>query len=320
MIFSRYLSFLWISFYLVLISCTAKESKEASLDPIMDKKEEQETYKKEQLSFYFTPSLRNNLLDDNINDLVNFLAQETGYSIKPVIPKDSKAMISDFVEGRADLGIMNTLGFIEASGLAPGLQARLKVIRYGLDHYKGQIITHIDSGIDELDDLNGKTFAFTSKNSTSGYLFPAKMLMDQGVRLSKTFYAEKHDKVAEIVYRRMADAGATFYSAPGPGGEARDARAKILKKYPDVLDKLKIISITEPIPNDPVVFSAQLPGEVVRTLIEAMIKYAGDIEGKKVLIDLYGTEGFIPCQNGDYAPMAEAIKKSAELQGLIEIL
>ena len=92
------------------------------------------------------------------------------------------------------------------------------------------------------------------------------------------------------VYEGQADFATTFFSPPGnegdwkigdppqPAGEItveqdgdsfkgyaggmriRDARSSILGDYPDVLEKVCILAISDPIPNDTVSFSKDFPG------------------------------------------------------------
>src|SRR5687767_2974390 len=117
------------------------------------------------------------------------------------------------------------------------------------------IATHLSSGIKTLKDLQGKTLAYTDELSTSGYLYPKKILEKQNIVPGKEIFLKKHDEVIKQVYDRKVDAGAAFYSAPGTNGEVRDARGRIADQHPDVEKKVIILAKTDPIPNDPVVFS-----------------------------------------------------------------
>ena len=53
-----------------------------------------------------------------------------------------------------------------------------------------------------------------------------------------------------MVYQGQVDAGATYYSPP-VDGKPMDARTRVMSQYPDVLEKVKIIDFTKPIPNAP---------------------------------------------------------------------
>ena len=126
---------------------------------------------------------------------------------------------------------MNSFGYLMANQKY-GATAKLRVIRYGYDYYQGQIIAHVDSGISSVADLNGKKFAYTDPSSTSGYMFPKKILKENSVTLSDEVFATKHDNVVTMIYQRQVDAGATYYSAPSEDGKIRDARSRVKTQFP----------------------------------------------------------------------------------------
>jgi phosphonate transport system substrate-binding protein len=162
------------------------------------------------------------------------------------------------------------------------------------------IIAKASSGIKDISNLRGKSIAYTDELSTSGYLYPKKILERNKVKTSKETFAGKHDEVVKLVYEGKVDAGAAFYSPPGSDGSIRDARSRLKEKYPDIESKILIIAKTDPIPNDPIVFSKNFDQEVARKLYTALVKLAGDTKGKQTLLDLYGSEGFVKASDADY--------------------
>ncbi|MGB0455146.1 MAG: PhnD/SsuA/transferrin family substrate-binding protein, partial [Bacteriovoracaceae bacterium] len=113
-------------------------------------------------------------------------------------------------------------------------------------------------------------------------------------------FAIKHDNVVTMVYQGQVDAGATYYSPPSEAGEIRDARARVKTQFPDVEEKIKIIEITEKIPNDPFVFRKGLPEEVVNKFIAAVKKYIASPKGKTVFKNIYSVEGVVDATDKDY--------------------
>jgi phosphonate transport system substrate-binding protein len=128
------------------------------------------------------------------------------------------------------------------------------------------------------------------------------------VKPGKTLFAGKHDNVVKLVYEGKVDAGATFYSEPAPDGTIRDARARLLETYPDIAKKVKIVAITEPIPNDPVVFRKGLATDNAYKISLGLIKYVATDTGKNTLTAIYSTEGFVRCSDADYDILRAAIK------------
>lgn len=91
-----------------------------------------------------------------------------------------------------------------------------------------------------------------------------------------------------------------LFSPSSSDGTIRDARARLEKKYPDIEKKVIILTKTDAIPNDPIVFSKNFDPDVARTLYTALVKLATDPKGKQTLLDLYGTEGFVKASDSDY--------------------
>lgn len=258
------------------------------------------------VKLYFTPSVDAETIATNSDDFIRYLEAETGLFFKTGIPTNYVAVVEAFGSNRADIGVMNSFGYLLANKKY-GAQAKLRVLRYGEPTYKGQIIAHVDSGIKEVKDLEDKKFAFTDSSSTSGYMFPMKIIKEAGVNLGNTTFAIKHDNVVTMVYQKQVDAGATYYSPPGEDGTIRDARSRVKTQFPDVEDKVKIITITEPIPNDPFVFRKDLPKEITDKFIAALKKYIATEEGRQAFENIYSVEGVIDTNDEAYNGLREMI-------------
>ena len=259
------------------------------------------------VKLYFTPSVDSESITTNSAEFLKFLEKDTGLYFKSGVPASYIAVVEAFGSNRADIAVMNSFGYLMANKKY-GATARLTVIRYGEESYRGQIITHVDKGINKLEDLNGKKFAFTDSSSTSGYMFPLKLLKEKNVKLAGQVFAVKHDVVATMVYQKQVDAGATYYSAPSKSGEIRDARARVKTQFPDIEEKVKIIAITEPIRNDPFVFRKGMPEDMIKTIITSIKKYISTPEGKQVFENIYGVEAVVDATDKDYDGLRKMIE------------
>ena len=259
------------------------------------------------IKLYFTPSVDADTITTNSKDFIIFLEKETGYAFKTGIPTNYISVVESFGSKRADIAVMNSFGYLMANEKY-GVSAKLRVIRYGHDYYQGQIIAHVDSGIKSIKDLAGKKFAYTDPSSTSGYMFPLKIMKENNVKPANETFAIKHDNVVTMVYQGQVDAGATYYSAPSEDGKIRDARARVKTQFPDVEDKVKIVTITEKIPNDPFVFRKDLPKEITDKFIAAVKKYLATPNGKKVFKNIYSVGGLVDTTDADYDGLRQVIK------------
>ena len=259
------------------------------------------------IKLYFTPSVDADTIATNSDQFIKFLEKETGLYFKTGIPTSYIAVVEAFGSLRADIGVMNSFGYIMANEKY-GATAKLRVLRYGHDYYQGQIIAHVDSGIKNVEDIAGKKFAFTDPSSTSGYMFPLKILKDSKVEPGQTTFTGKHDSVVISIYQRQVDAGATYYSAPSEDGKIRDARARVKTQFPDVEDKIKIVKVTDKIPNDPFVFRKDLPAEITTKFIAAVKKFISSEAGKAAFKKIYSVEGVVDTTDADYNSLRDMIK------------
>jgi phosphonate transport system substrate-binding protein len=259
------------------------------------------------VKLYFTPSVDADTIASNSKIFIQFLEKETGLIFKTGIPTNYVAVVEAFGSKRADIGVMNSFGYLMAHSKY-GASAKLRVLRYGHDYYQGQILAHVDSDIKEVKDLAGKRMAFVDPSSTSGYMFPLKLLKEAGVEPGNTTFANKHDNVVIMIYQKQVDAGATYYSAPSAEGSIRDARGRVKTQFPDVEEKIKIVAITDKIPNDPFVFRKDLSPEITAKFINAVKKFIATPAGKELFTKIYSVEGVVDTNDADYDSLRQMIK------------
>ncbi|MBC7421229.1 MAG: phosphate/phosphite/phosphonate ABC transporter substrate-binding protein [Bdellovibrio sp.] len=237
--------------------------------------------KENPVKFYLVPAQDRQALLDNGEILKAYLEKELGLSFSVELPTNFVAVIEAFGSKRADVALINTFGYIIAHDKYQ-VEARLRVIDKGRDEYHGQIITRADSSIKSVKDIDGKKFAYVDPASASGYLLPLGLFKKEHIKPKETIFAGRHDSVVTAVYSKQADAGATFYSP-----DNQDARKLVKTQFPDVYEKIKILELTGPIPNDPVIFRKDLPENIKNKIIEALKKYVKMPEGAKVLHGMY---------------------------------
>lgn len=289
-----YLTISFIALFAMLLSgCTRKRAPLGSKD--------------NPVKFFFVPSVDTKVLEDSSKAIKAYLEANTPYKYEIKIPPSYIAVVEAFGTKRADVASINTFGYILAHEKY-GAEARLTVIRHGESTYRGQIIARADSKISKLSDLDGKKIAFVDPASTSGYLLPLKILKEHKIKPSDTVFAMRHDNVVSMVYQKQVDAGATFYSPPYKG-EIQDARRLVKTQYPDVEKKIKIIQLTDPIPNDPVMFRKDMPEEMKEKITDALLKFVKTKEGKDALEKISDVNDLVRATDKDYDPVRAMLKK-----------
>ncbi len=221
------------------------------------------------------------------------LEQKTGYEIDTNVATSYAAVVEAMGAGNADIGWLNTFGYILAHEKY-GVEVILATVRFGAPYYTGQIIVGADTGIETLADLKGKTMCWVDPLSTSGYVIPRVMLQAEGIDpdadFAKTVEAGSHNNVVIAVYNGDCDAGATYV----------DARSSVEKDFPDVKEKVKVIAESPQIPNDTVSVRKDLPPEVVENIKNALLEIAQTEEGKAALEEVYEIEDLVEVDDSFY--------------------
>ena len=183
-------------------------------------------------------------------------------------------------------------------------EAELVAVRFGSATYNGQIITRADSDITEIADLDGKTFARPDPLSTSGWIIPMLTLRANEISpeedLDEIVDAGGHPAVVASVYNGDVDAGATYV----------DARGTIEEENPDVMEEVRVIAISEDIPNDGVQFHPSVPEETREAIINALLEIAETDEGIEALSQAYSWSGLVRRDDSFYDPFRQVLQAS----------
>ena len=265
------------------------------------------------IRMYFVPSIEVDQVLTSGDVIADLLTELTGYEFEIAVPTSYAAVIEAICSGKADVAWLASLAYVLANnkcGAVPILQAE----RFGSYTYQSQILVQADAvreaqglePITSIDDLNGKTFAFTDPASTSGFLFPKVMLVEAGIALGEEIFAGGHTQSVLAVYKGDVDASASYWDKLRPDGSIGDARLRLIEDYPDVTDKVKILALSSPIPNDTVSVRKDLDPEVARTIQQALMDIVKIEEGLQELGDMYNITGFIPGDDARYEPVRVA--------------
>jgi len=238
----------------------------------------------------FVPSQDTQRVLETGSTLGRMLEVATGYKVRTEVPTSYVSTIEALCAGRVDIAFLAPFAYVLANTKC-GADVRLVSVRANLPFYKSQIVYKADLNVKSLADLRGKRFAFVTPASASGYLFPAALLKKNGIDpdrfFSQVLFAGGHDRVILAVYTGSVDAGASF------GDEVfSDARTTVIRQYPDVKDKVKVLMYTDPIPNDTVSFRRDLPEDVKERTTKALFRIAETAPGKEAFDRLYQIQGF----------------------------
>lgn len=303
------------------------------------------------IKVFFVPSVDANVIVSGGEIMAEALNEATGLHFEVSVPASYAATIEEMCASPTDsMGFIPGLGYVLANQLC-GVDVSFKAIRFGWDVYWAQIIVPADSDITSIEDLAGKKWAYPDAGSTSGYLAILPLLADAGIEIPDGDRVEAggHTGVVRAIYNGEADFGSTFYSPPlKPEGEepwqigddpeipadliescalnedgsrllcgewrVLDARAGLREEAPDVVQKVRILTISPEIPNDTLSFSPEFPADLRAQIEEALVAFA-ETEAWNESIgnqDFYGWTGLSPALDEEY----DGIRRQIELAGL----
>ena len=102
------------------------------------------------------------------------LMEAQGVALNSSIAVSYAAAIDALCSGQADIVWMAPLSYVVAKDKCPESQLLFTSLRFGSKAYNGQILVGADSGIDKLEDLAGKTIAFSGSGQRLRLSLPGR--------------------------------------------------------------------------------------------------------------------------------------------------
>lgn len=237
----------------------------------------------------------------SLDPLAEMLSERLGRPVSATVATAPEALVEGLRSRKVDVGIFGPFALVLAEQRAEAIVI-LNSIRNGRDSYRAQFIVRADSGIESLADLKGKVWAVPGLTSTSGYLFPRLALAEAGVDgLTDVTVVNMvtHDATVMAVYYGDADFGTTF----------ENAQDVLVGELPDVHEKVKVLYVTDSIPNDGVVVRKELHPDLSEEIQQALIAIGETEEGSALLTELFRVTGFVPATSERY----DIVRRTYEL-------
>jgi len=271
--------------------------------------------------------------------LAQVLNEATGLFFEVSVPTSYAATVEEMCASPdKTMGFIPAQAYVLANALC-GVDVELKSLRYGFTEYWAEFIVARDSAFATLEDLDGATWAYPDGGSTSGFIVPSGIFANLGITPGEGFEAGGHSAVVRAIYNGEADFGTVFYSPQtsalsgeviwdgtaegadvpdelvaecgvnadsgelqcGDEFEVRDARRNIREEAPDVIQKVRILTISDGIPNDTLSFSPDFPEDLQDAIVQAMLDYAdGDPDGFATAFDAYSWTGVATSSDAEF--------------------
>lgn len=257
----------------------------------------------EVLEVQLIPSRDTAVLDAQRGPLEALLEAELGMEVNVTVATDYNGLIEAMASNQVHVGLLAPASYVLAADEGAA-EVILKALRYDVDDngkqlttltdgYKSQLVVGKDSGITGVADLEGKRIAISSFTSTSGFVWPANLLADNGIdpQTDVTWVnAGGHDNAVLAVINGDADAAFTF----------KDARTLVVGDYPDVNDRVIFLQDTENIPNDTIAVIPTLDPDLKERIQEAFLAIAEDATKIAVMDAIYAHKGYAVAVDSEY--------------------
>jgi phosphonate transport system substrate-binding protein len=278
----------------------------------------------DELIIGFVPSSEAGQLVEDIQPLADYLTEELGITVTGTVSNDYTGLVTAMETGQAHIGALPPFGLLQAidrAGAEVILQSErfgsgtyhTQFFTNDPDTYctesepeentrvvEEEEVTYLNCngtarandetpegpiGIEALANVeSGTTMSFVEQTSASGYIFPATVLVTQGLDPEadiEPIFTGSHDASVIAVCEGDAEVGVSF----------DDART-IATTDCDVENEVVVFAYGPEIPNDGIAVAGGLPDDLKQDIADALMAYAETEEGAEVLDSIYQITAF----------------------------
>lgn len=278
----------------------------------------------DELVIGFVPSSEAGQLVEDIQPLADYLTTELGIPVTGIVSNDYTGLVTAMQTGQAHIGALPPYGLLQAIDLAnavvilqserfgsgtyhtqfftndPDKYCTVSAVEENTRVIDGEDVTFLNCngtaremsdtpegpiGLEALSNLgDGTVVSFVEATSASGYIFPATVLLGEGIDPENDIdplFAGSHDASVIAVCEGQAEIGVSF----------DDART-IATSDCDIPGEVVVFAYGGEIPNDGIAVSGDLSAELQQKIADALKAYAETEEGAAVLDSIYQITAF----------------------------
>ncbi|MGM0519587.1 MAG: putative selenate ABC transporter substrate-binding protein [Campylobacterota bacterium] len=258
-------------------------------------------------TFKFTaiPDQDETKLKQRFSKLATYLTNELGVKVEFVPVKSYAASIAAFRNNQVQLAWFGGLSGVKARQLVKNSQA----IAQGAEdpNFHSYFIAHSSTGLEKSEDLNknieGKTFTFGSKGSTSGRLMPEYFVRKTFEKapndvFEKVGFSGNHSKTIALVQNGVYEVGAVNFKVWD-----RELKAGNIDT-----SKVKVIYKTPAYPD----YNFTIRNDVNKTFGEGFVQKVQtaliNLDNKEIL-NAFPRTKFIKAKSEDFEPILDTARK-----------
>jgi len=219
-----------------------------------------------EINFGVIPVAGTSSLEKAFEPLTQHLEKSLGIKVNLKMSSDYAGVITGMSHKHIDVAYLGPKSYVEAALRANAEAIAIETDKDGLAGYRGYILTKGDSKLKTVEDIKGKTWAFTDPQSTSGTLVPTVMFSKKGIDpekyFSKVIYSGSHEASILSVKSGKVDAASTndldFNRGLGLHWEKSD---------------FNIIWTSDLIPGSPMAVRKDIPESLKKALQDAFLSF-----------------------------------------------
>lgn len=231
------------------------------------------------------------------NQLLDYLGKKLDRPVQ-LVQRSTYAEINELLRsGNVDLAFVCSEAYVQGNRDF-GMEMLVAPEVRGEATYHSYIIVPLDSSVRQVQDLKGKTFAFTDPLSNSGRLAPTYLLFEMGETpdsfFSKYVFTYSHDNSIKAVAEKLVDAAAVdslVYDYT-------------IAKSPEYSGKTRVVWKSPPYGSPPVVVHPALNAQFKLEMRDILLGMDEDVEGKAILHDLM-IDRFVVPDDRAYDPIRQ---------------
>lgn len=234
--------------------------------------------------------------------LLDYLGTKLGVRFRISFYRKYEDIVKAMINGDCDFAWLGPVTYLSARKGIPCIPLAQVMIN-GTGFYKSVILIRKGDGYSEITDLKGKSFAFTNRKSTSGYIYPWNFMKEKEISpkdfFRNTDFAGSHSNAIVQLLAGKYDAVAVEENA--------------LKRLSGKIDVSSVAILAEAgnIPNGPIAAHPKVPGPLTSEMKKLLIDLTSNPEGIELMqkiSDSVDFSGFATVSHKIYDNVKEKIE------------
>jgi phosphonate transport system substrate-binding protein len=296
------------------------------------------------IQLLFPPLTEGSIISARGEVLAGALSEATGLTFDVGIVDSEATLLQLLCDAPGDaIGFLSAAGYVLAEEQC---EAQVGPVAQdaddGLPWQAGMVVTRRDSGLDDIEDLDGKRWAVADSSGLPTLQYFQAEMAANGIEPGEMMTFPEDSSALLAVLNGEADFATAAYVPPVlPFGEAwtygddspepwritgispqrspigyvlvngepeqggyrlRDARARLFDTSPTIFDETTILALSQPVPNQTVVFGGEIPRAFVREIGTFLVEFGASEACATSLCagELYGWTGLQPVEDEAY--------------------